>query len=567
MRLSQLIGRRYKETPAEASLTSHAFLLRGGYIRPVASGLYSLLPLGVKVARRIERIIREEMDRIGGQEVRLPVLLPRELWDESGRYASVGPELFRLKDRCGHDLVLGMTHEEAVVHAARGEADSYKNYPFMLYQIRTKLRDEPRPRGGLVRVREFTMKDAYSFHTDQADLERQYAICAEAYRRIFERVGLPEVRKVESDSGMMGGKVAHEYMLLADGGEDTIAVCGECDYAANREVAAARRVPFTESPLPLKRIPTPGKRTIDEVSVFLSLPAKRMAKMVFYEKDAAGTPVAAIVRGDCEVNETKLAGFIGVLPEPARDETIRKLGAVPGYASAIGLTGCRVIADFTIVDSPNLITGANEENFHLGNFNLGRDCPDAETVDIAAVREGDGCPHCAGKLALKRGIEVGNIFQLGTKYTGPMGMRFLDAEGWERTPVMGCYGIGVERLAASIIEARHDDHGPIWPASVAPFTVELIAVNLDPAQRDSFARPLYEQLLAAGIDVLYDDREERPGVQFADADLIGAPLRLIASARNYEARKLEWKSRDGKGQGMIEVEAAVNFVVEKLGGN
>ena len=562
MLLSRLIGRRYRESPGDAACASHSILLRGGYIRQVANGIFSLLPLGVRVVRKIENIIREEMNAIGGQEVAMPVVLPRELWEESGRYATVGPELLRLRDRTDHDMVLAMTHEEAVVHLSRNEANSYRCYPFMVYQFQTKFRDEPRSRGGLIRVREFTMKDAYSFHRDRQSLEEFYTICAGAYSRIFSRVGIPEVRKVASDTGMMGGEVAHEYMLPADSGEDTIAVCEKCGYTANLEVAQCARPLRPEAPLPLKKVPTPGKTAISEVAQYLSVPEDRLAKVVFYERDSAGAPVMAVIRGDLQVNEAKLAKITGAVPVPAEDATIRRTGAVPGFASPMGVRGCRIIADISVTSTANFVTGANESGYHFMNFDLRRDVRNFEVADIAEVREGDPCPHCGGKLQLRRGIEVGNIFQLGTKYTGKMGMRYLDEAGNECTPVMGCYGIGIGRLMASIIEARHDAFGPLWPAPVAPFAVHLITLNLTSEEAGAFAEPVYKRLAANDVEVLYDDRDERAGVKFADADFIGTPLRLIFSKRNRADGNIEWKKRGGTDKGLIHVGKVMEFVAD-----
>ena len=562
MRMSQLVGRRYKERPAEATLESHAFLLRGGYARQVANGIYSLLPPGLRVAAKIERIIREEMDRIGGQEILMPVVLTRELWEESGRYADVGPELARFKDRGGRDLLLAMTHEEAVVHLCRDEITSYKQLPAMVYQIQTKFRDEPRSRGGLIRVREFTMKDAYSFHQTQADLDAYYEECAEAYRRIFARCGMPETVRIQSDTGMMGGKVAHEFMLLCDAGEDTIVACDGCGYLANLEVAEGRIAPLPEEPSPLEKVHTPGKRTIDEVAEFLGVPPERTAKVVFYNSDSEGRPVMALVRGDVEMNETKLAKIIRAVPEMADDATIRTVGAEPGFASPMEIdqTTCRIVVDHTIAGAGNLVCGANEPDYHYRNFNIERDLPGTETVDIATVREGDGCPNCDGSLELKRGIEVGNIFQLGRKYTESMGMTYLEENGEEAYPIMGCYGIGVGRLLSSVMEVKRDKFGPIWPISIAPWQVQVNAIGLDNEEVRAAAEKLAGDLSAAGLEVLFDDRDERPGVQFADADLLGVPYRLIVSPRNLAQGQIEWKRRDTGETGFIEPDEAVGTV-------
>lgn len=368
MLLNQLIGKRTKEVPREASLVSHAYLIRGGYIRQVANGIYSLLPLGLRVIRKIENIVREEMNAISGQEVLMPALLPRELWDESGRYESVGPELMRLKDRAGHDMVLAMTHEEAAVHLARNEANSYRSYPFMLYQIQTKFRDEPHSRGGLIRVREFTMKDAYSFHRDQASLDEFYERCANAYKRIFTRCGIPEVIKVQSDTGMMGGQVAHEYMLITDSGEYTIVVCKECDYTANLEVARCKWIQDKQQPSALTKVHTPGKQSIKDVAAFLNVSESQTAKVVFYESDSASQPVMVLIRGDIEINENKLTKLIGVVPAAASENTMLKTGAIPGFASPIGIHDCRVIVDASVTNSTNLVTGANEIDYHYINL-------------------------------------------------------------------------------------------------------------------------------------------------------------------------------------------------------
>jgi prolyl-tRNA synthetase len=560
MLLSQLIGKRSKESPADATLVSHALLLRGGYIRQVANGIYSLLPSGIRVIRKIENIIRDEMNAIGGQEVLMPVVLPRELWDESGRYESVGPELLRFKDRTNHDMVLAMTHEEAVVHLARNEARSYRSYPFMLYQIQTKFRDEPRSRGGLIRVREFTMKDAYSFHRDISSLEEFYSRCADAYSRIFARCGIPEVKCVKSDTGMMGGRVAHEYMLLTDSGEDTIVACKQCDYIANLEVAQCKQIPVEQHPAALAKVHTPGKLSIQDVAAFLNVSESQTAKVVFYESDSAERPVMVLIRGDIEVNEVKLAKFIGVAPVSASEQTMLKTGAVPGFASPVGIHDCRVIADESLIMTTNLVAGANETDYHYINFDLKRDGGGCEIADIGTVKEGDCCPLCGGTLMFRRGIEVGNIFQLGTKYTETLGMRYLDENGAECTPIMGCYGIGIGRLMASVIEARHDTFGPLWPLSIAPFTVHIIALNLKAHERERFSTPVYNLLCTDGIEVIYDDREERPGVQFVDADLIGAPLRLIFSNKNLNTNMVEWKTRDGSSKGLTDVDQIISFV-------
>lgn len=570
MRMSQLTGRRYKERPAEATLESHAFLLRGGYARQVAAGIYSLLHPGLRIVRKIERIIREEMDRIDGQEVLMSLVQPRELWEESGRYQAIGPEMARFQDRGGHDMVLAMTHEEGVVHLVRGEISSYKQLPAMIYQIQTKFRDEPRARGGLIRVREFTMKDAYSFHTSNEDLEKYYRICYRAYQRIFARAGLPEVVAVQSDTGMMGGKVAHEFILLCDVGEDTIVSCDSCTYLANQEVAIGKIQSYPEEIKVLEKVYTPGMKTIEDVAKFLGVATRQTAKAVFYETDENGLPVLAIIRGDIEISEIKLAKIIRMQPKMATDARVAQTGAVAGFASPIGLDAAkvRIIIDQSLANSNNLVCGANEIDYHYKNFNLERDVPGAELVDIAQVRGGDGCPVCGGKLVLKNGIEVGNIFQLGTKYSSAMGMRYLDENGDEQVPIMGCYGIGVGRLLSSTMEVRRDKFGPIWPISISPWQVQLNALKIEDESVKRTAEALYDELQSLGIEVLYDDRGERPGVQFAEADLLGIPFRLIVSERNLANGQIEWKRRDTGESGLVAIaeaaQMAQNWVADAL---
>ncbi len=566
MRLSQLVGTRYKERPAEATLESHAFLLRGGYARQVANGIYSLLPPGLRVARKIERILREEMDRVGGQEVMMPVAQPAELWLESGRYHSVGSELARWKDRTGHDMVLAMTHEEGVVHLCRNEVSSYAQLPFMVYQIQTKFRDEPRSRGGLIRVREFTMKDGYSFHASQADLESYYEACYRAYGRIFARAGLPEVIAVQSDTGMMGGGLAHEFILLCDAGEDTIVVSEDGRYAANMEVARGRVAGLPADPAPLEKVHTPGQTTIEAVAGFLGVPTSQTAKAVFFDADADGKLVFVLIRGDREVNENKLAKLIGRMPTPAADDRIRAAGAVPGYASPIGLdlANIRLLVDQTVADAANLVTGANETDYHYKNFNLARELPALTTVDIAKVAEGDLAPDHDSPLRLQRGIEVGNIFQLGTKYSKAMGMTYLDEKGQAQVPIMGCYGIGVGRLVSSVMEVRRDKFGPIWPMSIAPWQIHICALRPDQDGVGEAARSLYDQLTALGLEVIWDDRGAQPGVQFAEADLLGVPLRVIIGGRSLKQGKLELKSRAGGETELIDVEGAAALLASRV---
>ena len=565
MKISQLLGRRTKENPGDAKLISHKLLMRAGFIRPLSNGIYSILPAGLKILKKIENIVREEMNAIDGQEVEMPLVQPRELWEESGRYQAINDELARFKDRNEHDMVLAMTHEESTVALARTEAVSYKDYPFMIYQFAKKFRDEARPRGGLIRVREFTMKDAYSFHTTQQDLEKYYQKCAVAYGRIFARAGVPEVVAIKSDSGMMGGNVSHEYMLLTEGGEDTIAVCKKCGYKANKEVAVSKVLPLFENEeiKPLEKIHTPNVKTIEELSAFLKLPAARFAKTVFYKPtDGGKMPVVVMIRGDLEINENKLAKLLDGKPAFADDALITAAGSVAGFASGFGLKGCRVIVDRTLKPEHNLITGANEVDYHFSGFNVSRDMPDAEICDVAAVKEGDVCVNCGAKLDICRGIEVGNIFQLGTKYTDKMNMRYVDENGVLQTPIMGCYGIGIGRLMASVAEVKNDEKGLIWPVSIAPWQVSVIMLsqkNETNPEAETTAQKLYAECEALGLEVLFDDRKTSAGEKFADADLIGIPLQLIVSPRNLEQGMVEYKERATGNKGFVKINETSSF--------
>jgi len=545
MKMSGMIGRRIKEDPKDAQTISHKYIIRGGYARPVSAGIYSLLPLGRIITKKIEEIIREEMNKIDGQEVLLPVVLPRELWEESGRYTSVGPELLRFKDRNGKDMLLGMTHEEAIVHLIRTEVNSYKQLPVMAYQIQTKYRDEARPRAGLIRVREFTMKDAYSFHETQECLENYYERAHKAYENIFKRIGMNNVISIKADSGMMGGGVSHEFMAVSDSGEDTLFVSPDGSYKANREIAVADYKFESSIELPLEKVHTPSKKSIEEVASFLGVKPENTGKAVFYT-DAKNRLIFAMIRGDFEVNETKLKKhLLSPKLEFANDEIIRLAGAEPGYASPIGvdLTKIKVVVDRSIAESSNLVVGANEENYHYINFNFNRDLPNAEVIDIATVRAGDLCPVSGEPLEEKRGIEVGNIFQLGTKYSTSMNCNFLDKNGKSKPMIMGCYGIGVGRSMAAVIEQSHDEWGPIWPITIAPFQVHLCAITGKKQDIIEKADDLYNSLSSNGIDVIYDDRGEKPGFMFNDADLIGVPFRVVISSKTLELDSVEFKVR------------------------
>jgi prolyl-tRNA synthetase len=473
-----------------------------------------------------------------------PVTMPASLWSESGSYESVGSALLRFKDRNGIDMVLGMTHEEAAVHMARDAASSYTKYPFMIYQIQTKFRDEPRSRGGLIRTREFTMKDAYSFHTSVEDLERYYDVAYKAYERIFARCGVPEVVAVKSDSGMMSGRISHEFMLLTDIGEDTIVICPECNYRSNME-AADCIVDTPESEIsPLEEVYTPHQKTIEEVCTFLSAPSVNSCKAVLYQKNVDDSLVIVFIRGDLEVNETKLRNYLGAEVHPAIvNET---MGVCPGFIGPVGLPkNIKVVYDESLKNIGSLVAGANKENYHFKGLNMARDVGDVEYVSVAKATEGGICPVC-GKhsITISRGIEVGNIFQLGTKYTESMGMQYIDAEGQLQYPIMGCYGIGVGRLVASVCEVSHDKYGPIWPMTIAPWQIHLCALRVDnPAVKET-ADKIYAELTKLGVEVIYDDRNISAGVMFSDADLLGVPLRMIVSPRSLERGAVELVARD-----------------------
>ena len=567
MKMSQMLGRRIKEDPKDAKTISHKFLVRGGYIRPVSAGIYSILPIGMRILEKIEKIIREEMNAIDGQEVKMPVVLPAELWQESGRYESVGAELLRFKDRNSKDMLLGMTHEEAIVHLVRTEITSYRQLPVMAYQIQTKYRDEARPRAGLIRVREFTMKDAYSFHTDQECLEKYYEKAHKAYERIFARVGMEHVVSIKANSGMMGGNVSHEFMSVAECGEDTIFLSPDGkSYKANREIAVSGLKFTPGTPEALEKVHTPGTKTIEDVAAFLGVKAENTGKAVFYA-DGEGKLIFVLIRGDFEVNESKLQNHLGVLElKFATDAQIRDAGAVPGYASPVGIDPkkARIIIDPSAAYTSNLVVGANEEDHHYKGFNYGRDLTDAEIVDIAMVRDGDPCPVTGEPLQMKRGIEVGNIFQLGTKYSAPMHCNYLDKDGKPRPMVMGCYGIGVGRTMASVIEDSHDDFGPIWPISIAPWQVEICALNPDKGEVGSISEKIYDDLNRAGVEVLLDDRGEKAGFMFSDADLMGIPFRLTVSPKSLEKGMVEFRTRACRDIELVPVENVLSFVTEKI---
>ena len=567
MKLEKLVGERFKERPADCVIDSHAIMVKGGYIKYMANGIYSsYLPLR-RIVRKIEQILREEMDKIDGQEVQFPVVMPASLWDESGRYDSIGDELLRFTDRNNAKMVLGMTHEEAAVHLVREYAQSYTKYPFMIYQSQTKFRDEARPRAGLIRVREFTMKDAYSFHTSQEDLEQYYEKCHAAYERIFERVGVPEVVSVKSDSGMMGGNISHEFMLLTPVGEDSIVLCDSCDYRANMEAAEnISDIARDAESAALEKVYTPNVHTIEDVCNFFGDETKNSCKAVVYQQNVDDKYVVLFIRGDLEVNETKLVNFLGEQVHAA--VITEECGLNAGYIGPVNLKvngDAVVLYDKSLEGRNNLSCGANEAEHHYKGLDMERDVPNAEYHDFAKIQEGGICPKCGKKtVKISRGIEVGNIFQLGTKYTKSMNMTYVDANGENKTPIMGCYGIGVGRLAASVCEAHHDEYGPIWPKAIAPWQVHLCAVRVDDEEVRAYADKLYEDLQNAGIEVIYDDRSVRAGVMFADADLLGIPLRIIVSPKNMKQGVVEVASRDKTLKTQIPLENVMEEIKQYL---
>lgn len=546
MRVSKMLGERLKEAPKDCVIESHALMIRGGYMKYVSNGSYSLFMPTRRITRKIENIIREEMDKIDGQEVLFPVVMPASLWEQSGRYTSIGSEMARFNDRSGNPMVLGMTHEEAAVQLARDTAKSYTDFPFMIYQLQTKFRDEPRARGGLIRVREFTMKDAYSFHTSQEDLEEYYKRCYDAYVRIYMRTGAKNVVAVKSDSGMMGGAVSHEFMLLSEIGEDTLAICTDCDYKANVEAAECIVDSRSdEEPAELTSIDTPNVKTIDALCSMLHMKAKKLCKAVVYQENDTDKYVVAFIRGDLEVNETKLRNYLGKNIHPATEIT-EDSKITAGFIGPVGFEGkATVVFDRSLEHAVNLVCGANKPDTHMTGFTPSRDLAENTVyVDVAKATNGGVCPIC-GRHSIKlfKGIEVGNIFQLGTKYTKSMGMTYLDAEGQRQYPIMGCYGIGVGRLCASICQESHDQYGPIWPMPIAPWQVEICNLRPDDETVNSTAEGLYESLEKTGVEVLYDDRNIRPGSMFADADLFGIPIRIVVSPKTCERGVVELATR------------------------
>jgi prolyl-tRNA synthetase len=585
MKISQLFGQTLRDSPTNAEVESHKLLLRAGFIRPIGAGIFAYLHLAKRSFQKIESILRDEMNKIGGQEILMPFVHPAEIWEATGRWYQIGSEMGRFKDKNNHDMALAMTHEEVIADLVRREVHSYKQLPLLLYHIQTKWRDDPRPRAGLIRAREFTMKDSYSLDVDLDGLERQYRAHYQAYFNIFHRCGL-KVIAIKSDSGMMGGKLAHEFMYLTSIGEDAILICDACGYAANRQVARFHKLPIEPEEMKLlEKIHTPSTRSIEELANFLGVAKSKTAKAVFYmaslgEKDEQTEKfIFAVLRGDTELNETKLSSAIGARDlRPATEDEIKAIGAVPGFASPINLLPVQhgkekrpdvvIVVDEAIASSPNLVAGANSIDHHLLNTNYIRDYRADIITDIAAAWEGAPCPECFSPLRISRGIEVGNIFQLGTRYSDAIGCTFLDRDGQQKPIIMGSYGIGVGRLLACIAEEYHDKDGLVWPATVSPYQVHLVLLrSINLKQVNEVADRFYIKLLEAEIEVLYDDRNESPGIKFNDADLIGIPIRITISQRVLDKGSVEMKLRKNTEKIMLPLDTAVEkikSVVEML---
>lgn len=572
MKVSTLFSETLREAPSSAEVVSHQLLLRGGYLRQLAAGIFSLLPLGRRTSEKIKQIMREEMNAIDGQEIEMPVINPATIWQETGRWFQIGSEMGRFNDKNGRDMVLAMTHEEVVADLLRQEVQSHKQLPMMVYHIQTKWRDDPRPRAGLIRAREFTMKDSYSLDKDLDGLNKQYDAHYDAYFRIFNRCGLPALA-VESDVGMMGGTGAHEYMYLTPIGEDTLLICDECDFSANQQVATFRKPAVAqEEQRDIEKVATPAAKTIAALAEFLGVPKSRTAKAVFLtatflpeEEGGEETDklVFAILRGDMELSEQKLFNAIGAKEmRPATEEEIEAVGATPGYASPVGLdqSAFLCVVDDAIPNAANLVAGANEEGYHLLNTNVGRDYTADIITDIAAAQDGDLCTNCGAAMVSKRGVEIGNIFKLGTRYTAAMGANFTDENGKQQPVVMGSYGIGVGRLLACVVEEHNDENGIIWPITIAPYHVHIVTMR----GGEEASQQLYGDLNAAGVEVLWDDRDARPGVKFNDADLLGMPLRVTIGSRSLKNGGVEFKARHESESVIVPLDDAVSVISEKV---
>lgn len=565
MKMSKMFFRTLRELPADAEIVSHQLLVRSGFIQQLGAGVYSLLPLAKRSIEKIENIMRDEINSIGGQEILMPVVNPAEVWKETNRYYEIGSEMSRFQDRKGGDMVLAMTHEEVVADLVRKIVQSYRQLPMLVYHIQTKWRDDPRPRAGLIRVREFTMKDSYSLDMDEEGLDKQYRAHYQSYFNIFGKCNLPVVA-VLSDVGMMGGTMAHEYMYLTPIGEDTLLLCDSCGYMANRQIALFRKPePDKQTELPLEEVETPNVKTIEELATFLKVKKSETAKAVFMagtfteDQEDVTKLVFAVIRGDMELNETKLANAIKAKElRPAHDDEIAEAGIVAGYASPVGLMNVLVVVDDLVEGSSNLVAGANKEGYHLKNVNYGRDYQAQIVADIVAAEEGYSCFDCGSPLRESRGVEVGNIFKLGTKYTEALGANYLDKKGKSQPVIMGSYGIGSGRLLACIAEEHSDEAGLIWPITIAPYHVHLVALRDVEEQADK----IYSDLVNAGLEVLYDDRAETPGVKFNDADLIGLPIRLTVGARSLKEGNVEVKLRTSDDRGSIPLENLVDEVLK-----
>ncbi|MBI5328962.1 MAG: proline--tRNA ligase [Deltaproteobacteria bacterium] len=599
MKFSRMFLPTLKEAPSDAEIVSHMLMIRAGMIRKIAAGIYNYLPMGLKVIKKVENIVREEMNKAGAQEVSMPIVVPSELWQESGRWDIYGKELLRIKDRHQRNFCLGPTHEEVVTEMVRKEVRSYKELPLNIYQIQTKFRDEIRPRFGLMRGREFIMKDAYSFHATEEDAEREYQNMYDTYCRIFERCGL-KFRAVEAETGAIGGRFSHEFMVLADTGEDSIASCNKCSYAANVERAetkmqgsGVRGLPSnvsiggqgSEKERPLEKVSTPGMKTVEEVSGFLKTTPQKLMKTLIYNSDKG--VVAALVRGDYELNESKLKRLLDAQwLNLADEETVRKTTNAPsGFAGPVGLkdrgqgagvrglppqslsggqnnTNLKIFADYNVQTIVNGITGANEADAHFINVNIDRDFTIDSYADLRIAADGDLCPRCDGVLKIFRGIEVGHVFKLGTKYSEAMDATFLNEKGQGKPMIMGCYGIGIGRTAAASIEQNHDEKGIIWPMPLAPFHVHLIPVNVKDKPTMDVAESIYKNLMNAGLDVLMDDRDERAGIKFNDADLIGIPIRLTIGSKALKENSVELKMRNAADASLIKIDDVSKKVLE-----
>ncbi len=570
MRMSKRFGLTLRDAPSDVEVKSHQLLLRAGFIRPLAAGIFSYLPLAKRSITKIENIMRDEMNAIGGQELTMPVVHPADIWKETKRWYEIGTEMGRFYDKNERDMVLAMTHEEVVADLIRREIQSYRQLPQMIYHIQTKWRDDPRPRAGLIRVREFTMLDSYTLDANETSLDEQYRAHYQAYFNIFHRAGINAIA-VASDVGMMGGSMAHEYMYLTPIGEDTLVLCDNCGYHANRQIATFKKKAAAAADLlPIEKVATPNVATIEALADFLGVPKAQTAKAVFMVAtmrdmgEETQKFIFAIVRGDMDVNETKLTNALKAHElRPAHPEEISAIGAVAGYASPVGLLSNKnviIIVDDAIPTSPNLVAGANEAGYHLRNVNLGRDYQADVVADIAAAQEGDACPRCGEPVYLSRGVEVGNIFKLGTKYTSALGGNFVDEDGITKPVIMGSYGIGVGRLLACSAEENNDEKGLTLPITIAPFHVHLVGM----AKMEKEADQVYQQLVAAGVEVLFDDRDESAGVKFNDADLIGLPIRLTVGSRAWKEGGVEMKLRRGDERTVIPLDNLVNGVKAQI---